>query len=140
MCNFADEESQSASRHDDNRQLGLHQLPQLVTSESEEENENHKLLKAPPVLKRRPMFFPLPTSDESNDDFNANENNRVEKVEEGGKEDSEEKNNNDDDEHVVDMDVLSASEIENGVCSICIDEYGKRLSDLAETWNSSSYV
>ena len=43
MCNFADEESQSASRNGDNRKLSLHQIPQLVTSESEEENENHKL-------------------------------------------------------------------------------------------------
>ena len=83
------------------------------------------------------MFFPLPTSDES-DDCNDDGNNVDEKVEEGMKEHNE--TTNDQDEQVVDLDVMSASEIENGVCSICIDEYGALFNVITEACNCSLFV
>lgn len=139
MCTIPHEESafDISDRHNKTHVVSLQPLPELSTSRSttsEESNENHSLLKVPPSLKRRPLFFTFPTNDDdSENDFGMGtmKNEKREKTDDQVDEEvGMQVVSNDctkgamNKEEKGEIDSICDYDPENGVCSICIDAYG----------------
>ncbi len=102
--------------------MNLQPLPALCEeSEDSDDRNNNSLIKLPPLLKRKPMFFPVPTREKySRDDvIDTKENNKEESegfVEVEMSASVEKKQP---------LHILTDNDIEDCDCPICIDFYGK---------------